>query len=589
MASNIQDQLLKELVNDGLITKEHLKIIKTESRSDNKTPEQVIVEKNLVNPEDLAQTKSKVFKLPFIDLSEKLEVDSAVLNLIPQKVAENYQMVAFDRQGKELSIGLVDPGNFKAIDAAEFVAKEADLKNRYFVISPGGFHSFLRKYQPIGEEIKEVLEGVQTKIVEDLRKEAISSGSEKGDLQEIVKRAPISKVVSTIVKHAVNSKASDIHIEPVGDQTRVRFRIDGILHTFLNLPIYINSAIISRIKVLANLKLDETRIPQDGRIRMVIDNNNYDFRVSTLPLTGNEKAVIRILASSGRVLSLAELGFRQSFIKIIEKNIAKTQGLFLLTGPTGSGKTTTLHTILNMLNKEGVNIITLEDPVEYYVDGINQSQINPAVGLTFATGLRSILRQDPDIIMVGEIRDQETTELAIHASLTGHAVYSTLHTNDAPKAIPRLIDLKAQPFLIASTLCMILAQRLTRRICPVCKQEVKILPELEKMVRQELAKIPPGITEPAIEEALRSGKPLKFYEGKGCPRCNQTGYHGRLVINELIDVNNEIAEIITRGSNMNELREAILKAGFISFKQDGLLKCLEGATTIKEVLRVGEA
>ncbi len=588
MAEDIQNQILQELLQNKLISKEQLNDIKTENKKTGKDIEKIVLDNRLANEDELFEIKGKVLGLPFIDLSEKMDIDPTILNLIPQRVAENYQMVAFEKEAKELKVGLVDPQNFKAIEAAEFVAKENGLKNRYFLISLTGFNSALRRYEPVTEEIKRVLEGVQDKIIEDLKKESLSPAVGKEGLEEVIKHAPISKIVATIIKHAVISKASDIHIEPVKNNTRVRLRIDGILHTFLNLPVYIHSAVVARIKVLANLKLDETRIPQDGRIRMTIDEQEIDLRISTLPLSGNEKVVMRILVSSGGVISLKELGFRDRFVEIIEKNIKKTQGLFLLTGPTGSGKTTTLHTILTMLNREGVNIITLEDPVEYYIDGINQSQINPVVGLTFATGLRAILRQDPNIIMVGEIRDRETAELAIHASLTGHAVYSTLHTNDALKALPRLIDMGAQPFLIASTVGMVVAQRLARKICPECKQEMKILPELEKLVRDQLANLPAGITTPDINEALKASKPLKFFKGKGCLHCGESGYKGRIVISEVIDINSEMAEIIIKGCPLKELSEAAKKSGFISFKEDGLLKCLEGLTTIEEVLRVGE-
>ncbi len=588
MAIDIQNQILQGLLAEKLIDREQEKLIKAENKRTGRDIERIIADKHLVNEAGLVKIKGQIFNLPVVDLTEKTDFDFSVLNLLPLKVAENYQMVAFAKIGQELRIGLVDPRNFKAIEAAEFVAKENNLKNRYFVISPISFRFALKRYQPVSEEIKQALAGVSEKVMADLRQEAIAPNAQ-GDLQEVVKRAPIAKVVSTLIKYAVSYKASDIHIEPVEDFTRVRFRIDGILHTFLNLPLYINSAVVSRIKVLANLKLDETRIPKDGRIRLKIDNQDIDFRVSTLPLSNKEKVVIRILAVGEKILTLEELGFRDKFREIIEKNSRKTQGLFLVTGPTGSGKTTTLHTILSSLNEEGINIVTLEDPVEYYIDGVNQSQVNPAVGLTFANGLRSILRQDPDIIMVGEIRDQETVELAIQASLTGHAVYSTLHTNDSLKAIPRLIDMGAQPYLISATVEMVLAQRLARKICPDCRREIKILPELEKIVRLELANLPTGLTTSQVEEALRRGQPLKFFEGQGCLHCNKTGYKGRTVIVEAIDIESDLTEIIARGCPMKDFQEAALKAGFISFRQDGLLKCLEGVTTMKEVLRVATA
>jgi len=402
-------------------------------------------------------------------------------------------------------------------------------------------------------------------------------------VEEITKTAPVSKIVSVIIRHAVEGQASDIHIEPAQNETRVRYRIDGILHTSLVLPKNVHSAIVGRVKVLCNLKLDETRLPQDGRVRVSINNKDIDLRVSILPLMDEEKVVMRILDMSRGAPSLTELGFIGPGLNIIMAKLKMTDGMFLVTGPTGSGKSTTLFSILNFLNKEGINIITLEDPVEYFIKGINQSQIRPEIGFTFASGLRSLLRQDPDIIMVGEIRDSETAELGIHAGLTGHFVLSTLHTNDALGAIPRFLDMKVEPFLLGSTLNIVVAQRLARKICEYCKEEDKLPQEVSDDIKKELAATPPAV----IEQLLPGfdAKKIKFYRGKGCARCGSTGYLGRIALAEVIDVNDKIREFIMENKRNLTLDDLIKNQNFITMKQDGIIKVLMGLTTIEEVLR----
>ncbi|OGY97163.1 MAG: hypothetical protein A2543_02310 [Candidatus Komeilibacteria bacterium RIFOXYD2_FULL_37_8] len=404
-----------------------------------------------------------------------------------------------------------------------------------------------------------------------------------GDVGEMVKSAPVSKIVSVILRHAIEGRASDIHIEPFTNQSKVRYRIDGVLHTTIVLPIYVHAALISRIKVMANLKIDETRIPQDGRIRINVHNKDVDFRISTIPLMGHEKVVMRILETPDKAPTFSELGFLGLQGKVIEKNIYKPNGMFLLTGPTGSGKSTTLFALLSFLNKEDVNISTLEDPVEYYIPGVNQSQIRPEVNFTFATGLRALLRQDQDIIMVGEIRDNETAELAIHAGLTGHSVLTTLHTNSAVGAIPRLFDMKVEPFLLASTLNAVVAQRLVRKICDKCKAEEKLPSGLEVTIHQHLDTIPKeafyGDVDPKV---------FKFYKGKGCANCGQTGYKGRLSIAEAINVTRSLKDIIAKGFDRQEVEVELAKQKFITMEQDGVIKALLGLTSIEEIMRVSK-
>ena len=438
-----QNQLLQALVAENLLTKDTAADLIARSQSAKKTPEELIMAENLVSEDQLASLESKLLSIPLADLKGR-QIPKSVLEIIPQEVADNYQMVPFEKTGNEIHIGLVNPQNFKAIEAVEFLAQKANLKVRYFIISTGSFKAAFRQYQILGEEVKEALEGIaEQTAVTDLVNEPTQ------EMEEVIKNAPVSKMVLVIIRHAIDGRSSDIHIEPTMKDTKVRYRIDGMLRTSLVLPKYIHSAIVARIKVLANLKLDETRKPQDGRIRLTVEGRDVDFRVSTLPLFEGEKVVLRILDTNAQVPSLEQLGFNKIHIDIIKEAIQKPHGLTLLTGPTGSGKTTTLYTILTMLNQDGVNIVTLEDPIEYYISGVNQSQINTDIGYSFASGLRAILRQDPNVVMLGEIRDKETTELVVHASLTGHMILSTLHTNSAIGAIPRLIDLGAEPFLLS--------------------------------------------------------------------------------------------------------------------------------------------
>lgn len=557
---------------------EKVKELEMMARESQRQFDEVLTQSQLVEPRLLMEAKSQLYNMPAVDLVDK-ELPREVVQLLPYELAENYQIVTFDREGDEVSVAMVNPGNFKAIEAIEFRAREQGWKPKYFITSLESLQNAFKHYGSLSSEVKEALTQAESKYSEipELAEE------QEGKLEEVVKTAPVAKMVAVIFRHAVEGGASDIHIEPVQDETRVRYRIDGVLHTSIVLPRYIHSAIISRIKVLANMKIDETRLPQDGRIRLTIGGRPVDFRVSTMPLLGSEKVVLRILDTTTGLKSFEELGFSARTAKVIEENLSKAQGMFLVCGPTGSGKSTTLYTALNKLNNEGSNIITLEDPVEYYLEGVNQSQINPEVGLTFASGLRSILRQDPDIIMVGEIRDVETADLAIHASLTGHIVLSTLHTNDAFGAIPRLIDMHVEPFLIATTLNVVVAQRLVRRICRYCETEAVIPPELIERIKQTLSGLPQS-----AEERLPKGD-WKFKKGAGCARCNFTGYKGRLVIAEAFSNTPELQQIIVAGLNPAALRDEFKRQGMISMEQDGLIKTLQGQTTVEEVLSATNA
>jgi len=577
-AKPLATPLANYLLSNNLISEEQLKLLADKQKKSGKSWEETLLDEKIFTSADFALIKGKAFNLPVAELGDT-EINSKVLNLLPQNVSENYQMVIFARQGRIISVGLVNPDDFLAHGAVEFLAKEQDLEPKYYAISLADFRKAFKQYSAIRKELGSAIKSAEEKFAAKglLLEETGTRGT-----AETIKAAPVAKIVSVIITNAVEGGASDIHIEPGRAESRVRYRVDGILHTSLLLPNYILSAVVSRIKVLSNLKLDETRVPQDGRISVATEGRQVDLRVSILPMLNAEKVVIRVLDTSAGVPTLAQLGFLPHHIEVINRNIKKSYGMFLLTGPTGSGKTTTLYSILNLLDRENTNITTLEDPIEYYMDGINQSQVNPDVGFTFASGLRAILRQDPNIIMVGEIRDNETVELCIHAGLTGHLVFSTLHTNDAWGAIPRLIDMKAEPFLLSSTINLVMAQRLVRKICQQCKKEIQLPPALAAEVKSQLDAIPRPYLEKLSPER-------KFYRGEGCQDCANTGYNGRTVISEILEFGPELKNLIAKGVSQADVSAQLKKQNYISVMQDGLLKALSGQTSIEEVLRVTQA
>ena len=577
-----QAEIIKILEQTGVITPEKVSEIMAEVSRGKKQFEEVLLEKNIVDAESLYKIKAQAYKLPYENLLEK-DISEGVLNTISSEVAQNYKIICFDKTSKKIKVGITDPENFKAMEAVDFLAKEGKLQVEYYLISEDSFKAAFKQYQSLDKELHTALESRAANEEEDL---ITASEKEETELSEISKSAPITKIVSVIIRHAVEGGASDIHIEPLANETRVRYRIDGILHTSLILPKSVHSALVARIKVMAKLKLDETRVPQDGRIRLVINDKETDFRVSTLPLVGAEKVVMRILETSKKAPTLEELGFEGEQLKVIKKNLKKTEGILLSTGPTGSGKSTTLFSLLTMLNKEGVNIATLEDPVEYQIKGINQSQIKPDIGYTFASGLRSFLRQDPDVIMVGEIRDEETAEMAIHAALTGHYVLSTLHTNRAADTIVRLVDMKVQPFLLGSTMHTIIAQRLARKICSHCKERIQLPKESVDEIKQEIKNITPAYIK-GIIKGFDENK-LIFHKGKGCPRCGNTGYVGRVALSEVLDITEELKQMIIDGAKSLDDEIISKTQKFISIKQDGIIKVLAGLTTLEEVYRVSK-
>ena len=525
------------------------------------------------------KARSQTLKVPYFDLTGKI-IAVEVLKEIPEEAAAYYQFVPIGRHDNVLDVGMINPDDVKAREALRFIARRSELETRIYLISRTNFNEIIRQYRTLHGEVKKALRELEKELedeVQAVKEKPLEVG------KKITTDAPVTKIVAVILRHATEGRASDIHIEPLEAQLKVRFRVDGILHTSLYLPVEVHSAIVSRIKILATLKIDESRVPQDGRFRTVIDRKTIDFRVSTLPTTNGEKVVLRVLDPSVGLQTFADLGLTGYNLRVLEETISKPFGMLLITGPTGSGKTTTLYAILNSLNKDGTNIVSLEDPVEYYIEGINQSQIRPEIKYTFASGLRHILRQDPDVIMVGEIRDGETADLAIHASLTGHVLLSTLHTNNAIGVIPRLMDMGVGSFLLPATLNLAVAQRLVRRLCPKCKKEVVAAASLAATIEEEISKIP----KKHLDE-LKIERPFKVYQAQGCKNCANKGTKGRIAIFEMIVMTPQLEDIIISGVTEAKLLEEAKRQDMISMRQDGILKVLQGVISFEEMLKVTE-
>ncbi len=570
--------LISQLKEKGIIDKSRATSLEYEIKTSGKKEEEIILEKEIVSEDFLFSLKSKNLNIPLKTVSPD-DVSLKILETIPEESAKYYQMMPVGREDDKLEIGMVYPENLKAREALDFLARQNKIKYKIYLITISNFEQLLRKYRNLKKEVSKALEELE----EEIKTEKKTKKEKAEEVQRIVEEAPISKVVAVILRHAVDGKASDIHIEPGREKIRVRFRLDGILHSSLFLPMRILPAVAARIKILSSLKIDESRVPQDGRFSTMFEERPVDFRVSTFPTTLGEKVVIRILDPSQRKIELEELGVRGRNLEVMEKVLKKTYGMILATGPTGSGKTTTLYSAMSKLNREEVNLMTLEDPVEYFMEGVNQSQVKPDIGYDFANGLRHMLRQDPDILMVGEIRDEETASLAIHSSLTGHLVLSTLHTNDAIGVIPRLIDMGVQSFLIPPTLSLALGQRLVRQLCPHCKKEVTPTGKVKKEIMKEIENLPPK-----IKEKVNIPKDFKIYKPVGCKRCNKTGYVGRMGIFEVLEMTDQLADIISEGPTEVKIREEAKRQGMVTMKQDGILKVLDGTTSFEEVARVAE-
>lgn len=570
--TKFQDALL-EL---ELLTPQQIEMLKVESINSGRPLEQIARDMGLLDTEEVVRAWGHVVRLPYIDLRDAA-IKREVLNIIPDQVAKHYRVVAFAPAGEHrYKVAIADPKDIQALEALEFVSKKAGWGIDLHIASSDSLDASLRQYGNLSSEVTTVLKEASAAVADEDVKENVDNADQ---LEKIVSDAPIAKAVGAILKYAVKNSASDVHIEPTETDIKVRYRMDGVLVNTLNLPIKAHQALVSRIKIMSNLKIDENRIPQDGRFNGNFDGKEIDFRVSTFPTVGGEKVVMRLLDKSGGIKSLEEIGVTGRGFERLVDGLAKPFGLTIVTGPTGAGKSTTLYASLARLNDVGVNIVTLEDPVEYHMDGINQSQINTQIGYTFGSGLRSILRQDPDIVLVGEIRDTETAEMAVHASLTGHIVLSSLHTNDAAGALPRLADMGVEPFLIASSVNTIVAQRLVRRICHNCKQtytlnesEVKSMSEIVDAMPKE------------VKALIKPLKEYSFLKGAGCDICNRTGYKGRQGIFEILPMTEAVKELLLKSAAGSQIKDKAVEEGMVTMQQDGILKVLAGITTLEEVI-----
>lgn len=556
------------LVELGYLTQEQLnkalEVVQATKSSRDHSREligKVLINMGLISEEQLAQAIAQQWNIPFVNL-DNTNLSLEIARTVPEDVCRRYKLIPVGKDGERLFIAMADPLDVYAIDHVRLITG--------FVVEPrvtteSSIQAAIDKIFGVEKSVKEALEqiddlpGVQAPPEEEIAVE---------ELREIADQAPIVRLVNLIITQAVRERATDIHIEPRKSDIAVRYRVDGLLHNARLVPKHLHPAITSRIKIMSGMNIAERRIPQDGRIPLNVDGKEIDLRVSTLPTIFGEKVVMRILDKSSTLLSLSQLGFQHEAQVVFEKIINQPYGMILITGPTGSGKTTTLYAVLRQLNSPEKNLITVEDPVEYQLTGVNQVQINPRANLTFANSLRSILRQDPDIIMVGEIRDSETAEIAINAALTGHLVLSTLHTNDAPSAITRLVDMGIEPFLIASSLIGVTAQRLVRKICLHCK--VEYTPHIDSLSFLD----------------LEMPKNVKLYRGQGCDKCQGKGYMGRTALQEVMVVDESIKTLILERASSSIIKEQARKNGMRTLLEDGWAKALEGITTVEEVLRV---
>ncbi len=571
--------LIEKLIEKGVLKQEEAFDLENEIKSSKKREEQILLEKNILSEESLFQIKSEILNYPFKKIEES-EISLKALEFIPEESAKFYKMVPLTIEDNILEIGMVFPEDLKAQEVLKFLSRQNNFNYRITLITLNNFDNLIKQYRTLKKEFSRALESLEGELEQE--KDRVKTFDDDLSKRPLSDDAPVIKMVAVILKYAVDGEASDIHIEPFKDKTRVRFRIDGTLYASIFLPIKVHPAIVARIKILSNLKIDETRIPQDGRFTKEIYGKEIDFRVSTFPTVLGEKVVMRILVSGEGALTLENLGLEGRNLKAVQQAIKKPYGLILSTGPTGSGKTTTLYSLLNILNKEGVNIVTLEDPIEYFLKGVNHSQIRPDINYGFAEGLRHILRQDPDIIMVGEARDEETGTLVIHAALTGHVVLSTLHTNNAIGAIPRLIDMGIQSFLIPSALVLAIAQRLASALCPECKKKSKPSQKMQEIIIKEMESLP---------ENEKKDIDLSFsetYESQGCKKCNWRGYKGRIGLFEILTMTDELADIIISSPTEEKIWKEAKKQGMITLRQDGFKKVLKGKTSVEEVVRVTE-
>ncbi|MDP3792111.1 MAG: GspE/PulE family protein [bacterium] len=574
----IPTTLIEELIRLGLLNKKDSKSYEDLARKEDKEFGQILIEKDVISANDLLEIKSKLYGLPIVKL-EEIQLNTEALKEISEAVVNFYKIAPFGKEDDVLKVGVLNPEDVDALEALKFITSDKGLRTEKYIIDYRDFESVLKNYRSLGAEVGKALESLS----EEIEKETVT----KKRIEEITAEGAVTRIVASIVKYAVESRASDIHLEPFEEKVNVRFRIDGVLGVSLTLPKNVQSAVITRIKVLSNLKIDETRLAQDGRFSTSLNKRRIDFRVSTFPTKNGEKVVMRILDPLTNKIDLLDLGVTGRSLEVLERAMAKPFGSILITGPTGSGKSTTLAGMLKRLNREEVNIVTLEDPIEYFVEGVNQSQTHEEIGYTFASGLRHILRQDPDIIMVGEIRDPETAALAIQAALTGHIVLSTLHTNDAMGVVPRLIDMGVEKYLIPPTLNVAVAQRLLRRLCQDCKVKAKANVAEEGIINQAITAMPTQ-----YQKELFSKNGYEIYKPNfenPCKKCAGKAYKGRLGVFEMLEMTDEFEKIILGNLSESAMREEAKRQGMITLFQDGILKVLKGSVSLEELLEVAQA
>ncbi len=580
--------VLSLLSEKGLVNQGQLATIKEEIASGEKTLERALLERG-VSAGDILNARGEYYQVPTKTMGESAAVPYEVLRYVPEESARHYRFVPLSVSGGVLEVGTTDPDNLEANEALNFIATQTNLPYKLFLISDEDFDRVIGMYKGLTGEVGKALNDLQTTITEEssqsleetLAAKPVEAGA-AGAVQApgvIKEDAPVTKIVATILRYAVDGKASDIHIEPTRDELKVRFRVDGVLYTSLRLPKNVERAVVARIKVLASLKLDERRKPQDGRFSATIDTRRIDFRVSTFPTYHGEKVVMRILDRRHEVLTLESLGLSKENIDMLRTAIRRPYGIIIISGPTGSGKSTTLYAMLQELDREGLNVVSLEDPVEYDVEGVSQSQVKPEIGYTFASGLRSILRQDPDIIMVGEIRDKETAQLAIQAALTGHLVLSTLHTNNAIGVVPRLVDMGVDPYLIAPTLILSMAQRLLRKRCEDAGTAMPVEGSIRAIIDNEFKDLP-------AEFRKRVPKAAQVYGIAPSATC-PNGTRGRIGVFEMFPTSKDLARAILTNPTEEEIYKVARKEGMFTMKEDGIIKMLSGVVPFEEVNTLG--
>jgi type IV pilus assembly protein PilB len=579
MAIKIPQSLIDELVYQNILSADNVPALQQEALSQDRDFGQILIERGLIKNDELLQIKSNLYRLPIVKAGE-IDFDKNILKEISEDVVNFYKIIPFQRTESTLRVGVINPEDINASEALKFIASDKGLQLEKYVIDYKDFEQLAGNYRSLTGEVGKALE---TMGEEETSKEKITPKA----IEQITAEGAVTKIVASIVKYAIESRASDIHVEPSEENVRVRFRIDGILTIMLTLPKNTHSGVVTRVKILSDLKIDEARLAQDGRFSTTLGAHRYDFRVSTFPTRNGEKVVMRILDPLAGQVTLSDLGLEGRSLDILKKGIEKPFGCILITGPTGSGKSTTLAGILKELNTDDVNILTLEDPIEYFVEGVNQSQVHEEIGYTFAAGLRHILRQDPDIIMVGEIRDKETAGLAIQAALTGHIVLSTLHTNDAVGVVPRLIDMSVEKYLIPPTLNVAAAQRLLRKLCPDCKIKTKANKAEEGIINDTLMQMAPEYQK---EYLSKDGYNIyKPNTENPCRTCAGKAFKGRTGIFEMLEMTDNFEKIILGTISETELRAESKRQGMVTMFQDGMLKVLKGTVSLSELLEVAQA